>query len=216
MLKAILFDFDGTLVDTEREYIHNFDILIKDHNVSSKEEDIPYLLGKSALQKAEYMNEKYGAQIDGMMYLETFRQMNRDTIYTKVHKLAYPDAEGALRLAKKRGMDLFICSNTPSDRIRYALELFHWEDFFTDILSGSDLDMRKPSPKIYDYFLKKYGYKKEEVLVVEDSPNGIVSSKNAGIQTAGLCRLCPKEMMDADYFLDTLDDLEPLLDRLSA
>ncbi len=216
MLKAILFDFDGTLVDTEREYIHNFDILIKDHNISSKEEDIPYLLGKSALQKAEYMNEKYGAQIDGMMYLEEFRKMNRDTIYTKVHKLAYSDAEGALRLAKKRGLELFICSNTPSDRIRYALRLFHWEDLFTDILSGSDLDMRKPSPKIYDYFLKRYGYEKEEVLVVEDSPNGIVSSKNAGIQTAGLCRLCPKEMMDADYFLDTLDDLEPLLDRLSA
>ena len=217
MLKAVFFDFDGTLAKTEEGYLHNYKKLIERIGFTFHKEDEPFLVGKGTILRSEYLNEKYGYDIDGESLRKEFRKMNEEMFINEAGHFMYDDVLTCLEEMKKRGYALYLCTNTKRDLIDYALGKMGIGSYFEGILSGQDPDVmiRKPDPGIYQTLLKRYGYEKEEAVVIEDSPGGVIAARGAGILSIGLTRIIPAEVLQADIAIPSLKELPDVLDKLS-
>ncbi len=211
MLKTVVFDFDGTLVDTEKEYIENYRKLIRRFDAEIHPEDFPHLIGKGAQEKADYLNETYGYAIDGESLVLEFRTMNAEVIMRMKEDLLYEDVRGCLKAVKDMGFSCAVCSNSRKEKIHHALTVLGIDEYFDEIYSGNTLGMRKPDPALYRYLLKDRKLDPGEIIAVEDSPGGIASSKGAGVWTVGLCRVLDEDTLQADVHIHSLSELPSLL-----
>ena len=217
MLKAVFFDFDGTLAKTEEGYLRNYKKLIERTGFTFYKEDEPFLVGKGTILRSEYLNEKYGYGIDGESLRKEFRKMNEEMFTEEAGHFMYEDVIDCLNELKKEGLRLYLCTNTKRDLIEYALEKMGIGSYFEDILSGQDPDVmvRKPDPELYRILLRRSSLEKEEAVVIEDSPGGVEAAKGAGILTVGLTRIIPADVLQADIAISSLKELPDILKGLS-
>jgi HAD superfamily hydrolase (TIGR01509 family) len=172
-IKAILFDMDGTLFDTElkmNELIHN---LVREHYnldiVLSDEE----LAGLSCAQKVEKVLGKEDPD-----FLNTVIKIAS----SEYPKMAQP-IEGVIYFLgrmKKQGFKIAVCTNGEIDLLKEAFEKLEVEFDLLQGTNGGDI-RKKPEPDVYLEGMKKLGVTTDEVLIIEDSKPGINSAIAAGI-----------------------------------
>ena len=207
MIKAVIFDFDGTLGDTEPFYAVNFDDTMKEYGVICDEEDHIAFIGYGPYDKVRIVEEKYGVKIDADEAAASFRKKNNDRFPEDASCFLFDDVIGCLNLCKEKGLSCYICSNTDSARVEMMVKQMGIYEYF-DGISGKDLcGARKPSPVPYLYMLDKYGYQKDEVIVIEDSAGGVRSAKAPGLNTLGLERVKGLYLEEADEHITSLDDV---------
>ncbi len=215
MIKAVIFDFDGTLGNTEPFYEVNFDDTMKEYGITCDEEDHIAFIGYGPYDKVRIVEEKYGVKIDADEAAASFRKKNVDRFPQDASSFLFDDVRKCLDLCKEKGLACYICSNTDSSKVEKMVKQMGIYGYF-DGISGKDLcGARKPSPVPYLYLLEKYGYGKEEVLVIEDSVGGVSSAKAAGLKTLGLERVKGIDLKEADLHISSLDDLGSCFDLFS-
>ena len=182
-MKAILFDFDGTLVDTQVLY-----------NIAISKTLTPY----NQKFTVEYCSQFF----DGKCWNDAFdiiaieENFHKETIFNKgltlareiIAKHAKPTdgTPETLALLKSKGVKMAICSNSHRDEIRAVLKQTGLDDFFDDaLIFGRDLVSKgKPSSDIYLLGLEAFGVAPQNAIAIEDSINGARASLNANIPTA--------------------------------
>ena len=211
MIRNVIFDYDGTLVDTESLYSRNYAETMLRYGVVCDLKDRKSFYGYDPFEKAAKIIQRYGVTFDVEEAAREYRKLNAERFPENVKTLLFDDVVSSLEYCQSKGMRLFVCSNTQSDRIKEILEEIGILHYFEGI-SGRDLSQaRKPSPIPYQYLLNEYGLKKEETLAIEDSNGGIISAKAAGIKTVGLCRVLTKDELNADYHIDSLSELNSII-----
>lgn len=212
VLKAVIFDFDGTIADTERIYIDNFISMIEDYGLSFDEDDKRHMVGCGYSEKAEYVTKKYHVDIRNEEEdTALFRKLNADNIPKDPSCLLYDDVIPAFQMIRKKGLKIFLCSNTPSDRIEKIVTKMGIISYIDEIFGKDKFLVRKPSSVAYEYILKTKGLNKDEVIAIEDSKGGIKSAKGAGIYAIGLCRVSLPEDLNADIHISDLNELKMIL-----
>ena len=207
MIKAILFDMDGTLVDSERYYTEMSYKWLCQYNVVDKKE-IYKIVGLN-------MDDTYKTMslLSGLSYDETKKSYDE---YFSMHPMDYNDyLFNDVRdvLSKLQDYKLAICTLSS----RWMLDKFISDcslNCFDLLLSDEDVKNPKPSPDIYLKAIERLGVNKEETLVIEDSSTGIKAGKNAGICT--LARDGSRFFMDqseADYIFDDLHEVLNILNE---
>jgi HAD superfamily hydrolase (TIGR01509 family) len=172
-IKAILFDMDGTLFDTELKMNNLIRNLCAEHynmEINCTDEE---LAGLSCAQKV--------TKVLGNEDLDFIGQVNK-IASAEYPKMATP-IEGVIYFLgrmKKQGFKIAVCTNGEIQLLKEAFEKLKVE---FDLLQGtSDLDVKKkPSPDVYLKAMVKLGLDPQDVLVIEDSQPGIVSAKAANI-----------------------------------
>lgn len=211
-MKAIIFDMDGVIVDTE---IIDYDLQIKylkENNPNIKNKDYKYfseLVGlsyKKLFRKmSEFLNHSKSIETIEKEYTELEEKAHNNLFYKNL--LRY-DVIKILDWAKSCNIKLAVVSSSTKIRIINVLKACDILKYFDLIVSGEDFEESKPNPDIYLTALKKLQKNSEDVVVIEDSYYGIEASKNAFITTIAYKekRLGIKQS-HADYIFNNMTEI---------
>ena len=181
MIRGVIFDMDGVLVDTESfyhaqrlEFLRRMDYTPGDtiHRVGSNEPKIWAAL----VPESEQLRQEL------LMGYHGFRRLHP----TPYASLLNPGALELLAELKRRGIKTGIASSSVWESVDRMLETTGASDYIDHAVSGEDCSAYKPDPEVYQKALTALGLEPEEAIAVEDSPTGIAAAKNAGLRVYAL------------------------------
>lgn len=180
-MKAVVFDMDGVLFDTESVCFSAWDAVSKKMNIAPPSELAQKTLGMNEAAVDGILKEHYGADFD----TDKFRTLCRE--YTSAYFAAngVPQKKGlhsALKLLKDGGYKIAIASSTSRRGVYRNLKDADIADMFDCVICGDMVGKSKPEPDIYLTAARELGVDAAECFAVEDSKNGILSASSAGMK----------------------------------
>ena len=218
MLKGLLFDMDGTLVDNLAYHFKAFDAYAEREGFTLLEPMSLKFNGMhsdaifSAILSKEVVVE-YGLDRLNREKEEVYREMYRPNIEPIVGVVEF------IRAAKAAGIKCAIGSSGCRENVEMIIEGLGIADLIDASISGSDVTHGKPHPEIFTKAHELLGLKAEECIVVEDAVNGILAGIAAGCKCIAVTTTATAETLSeagasmcfADYSTLTIDDLNGLL-----
>jgi HAD superfamily hydrolase (TIGR01509 family) len=197
MLKALIFDVDGTLADTERDghrvaFNQAFQSANLDWNWSVElyGELLAITGGKERIRHyLDKYNPNFEAPTDLKAFIAGLHAAKTEHYCTMLAEGRIPLRTGAERLikeAREAGLRLAIATTTTMPNVTVLLEHTLGKeslDWFDIIAAGDIVPAKKPAPDIYIHVLEKMGWAPEECLALEDSENGLLSAAQADLKT---------------------------------
>lgn len=180
MIKAVLFDLDGTLVDTETISAQSWRQSGEAMQLEISEELIRSFVGRTAAVVIDMLSEHLG--IDSARAKELFdlhQRIKGELMETDL--VAKPFANKALAVLKDRGYKLGLASSSYRPVVERELEPFGMFPYFDCITCGNEVAHSKPDPEIFLLAAERLGMQPADCAVVEDSPNGVRSGHAAGM-----------------------------------
>lgn len=180
MYKYIIWDFDGTLIDSYPEICRIYFEIISKHGFEPDVELIKEcLIRNSSVETKKLIKEKY--QIDENEFEKEYDYMsNQDDSIFKMKYLN--NAEEVLKKLKELGIKNFVATNRNQSAVR-TIENLNGLNYFEEIvyLGLNGINQRKPNPESFNYILEKYKINKEEIICIGDRDLDVNTSNNAGI-----------------------------------
>jgi len=179
MIKGVVFDFDGTLIDSMKLIYRVFNDALKKRGLPQIELD---LLGRMAGRPiAEIMRLK--ADVSESTVKEVQQDMFEGYMqYCKTDCQLLPNARSVLEELRSRGIKVGLFTTTPRMPLEVVINRFGLEDYFDIILAKEDVKT-KPNPEGLERIIREFNIRKEEGLYVGDSPADILAGKAAGVKT---------------------------------
>ncbi|WP_292373760.1 HAD family hydrolase [Methanosarcina sp. UBA411] len=210
MLKAIIFDVDGVLVDSMRFQADAWVKTFKEIGITITREDIYELEGSNNRRLIKSIFEKVGREPEPW-HLDQLPERKREVLEFDQIK----PFEGILDCLKelKRHFKLAMVSGSHVDTINKIIDKY-FSNCFEVIITGSDLEYGKPDPDPYLKALEMLDLTKNECVVIENAPLGITAAKRAGLYCVAVASMLePKKIEHADL---VLEDHAALLDYLKS
>jgi beta-phosphoglucomutase len=207
MIKGVLFDMDGVLVDSE-EYICSAAIeMFREIGVSVKPEDFQQFVGMGENRYIGGVAEKYNVDADINHIKDRTYQ-----IYGEITKDRLKPLPGAKEFVERcRDLGLILALATSADKVKMEINLkgigFSKDDFQATV-NGLEVERKKPFPDIYLKAAEKIGLNPEECLVVEDAVSGIRAAKAAGCRCLAVTTSFDRSALsEADWICDSLNEV---------
>ena len=181
MIKAVIFDMDGVLIDTEKHYFSCWIQASKEAGFPFTKEQALSLRSCDAKIAEKRMKEIFGEEFDYYAIRERRRQLVKETLEQCGLEMK-PEVEETLKLLREKGIKIAVATATPLDRTREHLTQLGIMELFDSIVSAKEVEHGKPVPDVYLYACEQIGEKPEHCIAVEDSPNGILSAYRAGLK----------------------------------
>lgn len=212
-IKALLFDFDGTLLDTNeliiQSFMHIFDE--KFPGQYTKDDCIP-LIGPSLRQTFERLTPN---EVDEM--IAKYREWN-EAHHDELVK-EYDGVVETLQQLHAMGIRLVIVSSKVHVNIVKGLQVLGVAELFEYIVGADDVEHVKPHPEPIEKALKYLQLSKDEVIMVGDNSHDIEGGQNAGVKTAGVSWTIRGEAylqtFNPDYMLTTMSDIISIVRELN-
>jgi beta-phosphoglucomutase len=199
MLKAIIFDVDGVLVDSMRFQADAWVKTFKEVGINITREDIYELEGSNNKRLIKSIFEKAGKEPE-TWHLEKLPEMKREALdFDRIRPY-----EGILDCLKvlKRYFELALVSGSHTDTVNKIVNKY-FSNYFDVIITGSDLERGKPDPDPYLKALEKLDLTKNECMVIENAPLGITAAKRAGLYCVAVASMLDSEKIEhADLVLE--------------
>lgn len=180
VLRGLIFDFDGLIVDTETARYHAWKEVIESHGVelplSVWHQNIG--LPSEAFNPLDYLRDRAQGPID----LHAVRKRKNEVFWARMEgETLRPGIRHYLEQGKGRGLKMAICSSSPRRWIEQNLPKWGIDGQFDAIVTGSDVERIKPDPELYLKALDLLQLPAESCIAFEDSPKGVQSAKAAGL-----------------------------------
>jgi len=205
--RAVVFDMDGLLLDTEVVWQAAEEQLFAAHGAVFTREDKLAVVGTSFDVTARYFAERLGQPPEqGPALVEEMVLAMYDALQVEV-----AGRPGALELvARLRGrLPLALASNSPRRLVDAALATARLTDVFDVIVTSDDVALSKPAPDIYLLVCQRLGVEPAHVLALEDSAAGVASAKAAGLACIAVPQFAETDVAAADRVIDSLEELIP-------
>jgi len=180
-IKALLFDLDGTLIDSERFHFDCWNEFLQDYGVQLEFKDwIANYAGIPLPKNAKTIIDKYKIDTDLSLFINQREQL---TLYGFEHKdiELMPHALDFVRFFYEKGLTLAVVTASPRADVEAVFKRNGLAKYFTLFVTRTDVSKSKPDPESYNVCVDKLGFAKEECLVFEDTINGVKSAMAAGI-----------------------------------
>jgi beta-phosphoglucomutase-like phosphatase (HAD superfamily) len=179
-MKALIFDMDGLMVDTERLYFEAERQMVKDFNKELKDETLWKMMGRSPLEAMKVLTTDLNLDIAPEELLKM-----RDNIMIQKYKNDLIVMPGLFEIINKFHNKLLLAIATGATKIflDIVLDKLKIRDCFTVLQSSDNIKKGKPDPEIYLATLSRLNVNPYESIVLEDSSNGARAAKNAGCYT---------------------------------
>ena len=185
MIKTVIFDMDGVIVDTEPVHHYAYNQHFKQLNIEVSPEMYASFTGNSTKNIFEKLKAQFMLTEDVQTLVETKRTLFNDAFDSKEDLYLLNGVEDLIIDLHKNGMQLVLASSSAKVTINRIFNRFGLHNYFTHIVSGEDFPKSKPDPAIFIHaaYLSKTPI--ENCIVIEDSTNGIKAAKSAGIYCIG-------------------------------
>lgn len=213
MIKAVIFDMDGTLIDTERYYRIFWPKALAEFGYQMTDEQALTMRSLGRPFAPKQLKQWFGEELD----YYAVRQKRKDMMEECLDREGIRCKPGALELVRRlreEGITAAIATATDLERTAKYLRLTGLEGYFDRIISATQVAEGKPSPDIYLYACEQLGLKSEECVAVEDSPNGVLSAYRAGCKVVMVPDQTPpdEELKKCLYAVaDSLDEIWKIL-----
>jgi beta-phosphoglucomutase len=207
MIRGVLFDMDGVLADSE-EYILQASILMfAELGFTIDPDDFLPFVGTGEGNAIDKVAEKNGIRVD----IEQVKARTYEIYGTIIHNnlKPLPGAVEVVSRCRKAGLRLAIA--TSSDKVKIDASLAETgihSSWFDAIITGLDVENKKPFPDIYLKAAEKIGLRPEECLVVEDAVSGITAARRAGCRCLAVSSSFDRKLLlEADWICNSLDQI---------
>ena len=217
-IRALIFDFDGLILETEEPVFLSWQELYREHGCQLSFDDWATIIGTmdADFDPLKSLEDCIGRSLPDN---RAQRRLQRETELI-LERPALPGVEKYLKDAQRLGLRIGLASSSPCSWVTNHLTRLRLIDYFQAIRGRDDVKLTKPDPELYLAAAEGLGVPTEEAIALEDSPNGITAAKRAGMYCVAvpnvLTRRLPLEQ--ADLRLDSLIDLplEELIKKIEA
>jgi putative hydrolase of the HAD superfamily len=189
MIKAVIFDFDGLIIDTETPWYEVYSQIYREHGTELPLQEWARCIGASTqhFDPYAYLESLLQRSIDRAA-LENLSS-ERHTQIMEGRKLL-PGVTDYLQTAQKMGLKIGLASSSHREWVEKYLKRFQLMTYFQGIFTREDVQNVKPSPELYLKALGSFGLHGNEAIAFEDSPNGLKAARAAGLY----CVAIPNEI----------------------
>jgi len=214
MIRALIFDFDGLILETESPIYQSWQELYQSYGRQLSLEQWETILGtnEGSFDPMVELEAQVGSLQDRENVMSQVRQRELDLIAAQP---VLPGVRDYLVEAKKLGLKIGLASSSPCSWVTGHLSRLGLIQYFDCIYARDDVRRTKPDPELYLTVIDEFGIRPDEAVVFEDSPNGILAAKRAGL----LCVAVPNPLTrqlrldHADFRLNSMAEM-PLSELL--
>ncbi|MCH5274976.1 MAG: HAD family phosphatase [Lachnospiraceae bacterium] len=181
MIKTVIFDLDGTLIDTEKYFKVFWRKAAEAFGFDMSEKQALELRSLGKPFAAPLLQTWFGEGFDYLAVRDKRRQLMKEYL-DEVGLELKPGAKEALTWLKQNHYRVALATATPVDRAAKHLRETGIYEYFDMIVSAAQVERGKPAPDVYLYACEQLGEQPEDCIAVEDSPNGVNSAHAAGLQ----------------------------------
>ncbi len=216
-LKALIFDFDGLILDTETPELQAWQEIYAEYGLEFPVASWGRIVGGTGAGHFDPLDH-LEALVDGAVDRAALqaRHLQRDYALIAANS-AMPGVDACLETARQAGLKRGIASSSPSEWVSGHLTRIQLQHAFDVIVTADDVARTKPDPSLFLTACQRLGVSASEAIVFEDSPNGILAANRAGIFCVAVPNPVTRQLAlgSPDLVLDSLEDfrLEKLPDR---
>lgn len=208
-MKAILFDMDGVLIDSEALMAKSGILALRDYGLDPKPEDFIPFVGRGENKYIGGVAQKYGLTFDPAMKARAYHYYG---LYVETEAFVPEDVHPVLTALKQKDYKIAVCTSADYAKVVHNLRAIGLsEDFFDAFVTGDNIQNLKPHPEIYLTGAKLTGTSPEDCLVVEDAPSGVRAAHAGGMQAVGITSSFPEdylvEQSHPDFIIHRLSEL---------
>ncbi|HHW22867.1 MAG TPA: HAD family phosphatase [Clostridiaceae bacterium] len=208
MIKALIFDMDGVIIDSEPVHIQLTIDVLKDVGATPTEDEIYEFIGVRNDEMWETLKKRHqiSESVEQLMARQKAYKMER-FFNTKLEPV--DGVLDLLRAAKRKELKIALATSSPRYFAKYILKAVKASVFFDELVTADDILKSKPDPEIFLKAAQAIGVLPEECLVIEDAYFGIMAAKKAGMKCIGFRNPNSgnQDLSLADYVVSSLRDI---------
>jgi HAD superfamily hydrolase (TIGR01509 family) len=212
--RAVIFDMDGVLVDSEPVILAAAIAGLAEYGVSAQPDDFKPFVGAGEVRFIGGVAEKYGV---------LYRAEMKDRVYEIYLQIVdgklklYPHVNESLHRLHAAGWRLAVASSADRVKVDANLRVARIEtELFQVVLSAEDVQHKKPDPEIYLLAAERLGIAQANAIVVEDAVNGIRAAHAAGMRCLALTTTFAEELLEQEHPEWIVADLAAAVDKILA
>lgn len=183
-LEAVFLDLDGTLVDTLPGLKSVYFKFLQAYGITGSDDEFAQLNGPSLVEVVATLNQRYQLKQSSDALLTDYL-----ALVEAMYSTAVPPCPGAFALLNRlcsRSYKLALVTSCSGKLVDSVLSGHGWRKYFTAVITGDMIKKGKPDAQIYRTALRCVDIGAERVVAVEDSPNGVIAARDAGLNVIGV------------------------------
>tara|TARA_Y100000310_G_scaffold320251_1_gene376500 strand:- start:693 stop:1319 length:627 start_codon:yes stop_codon:yes gene_type:complete len=207
MIKAVIFDMDGVIINSEPLDMEVKQALLKEFKLKISKKKIIEEIGETAKDFFDYVNKLNNTHFDVKMLIERKMSLQKKVFRDKL-KL-FPYVKEFLRELKKSKVKVALASSSRMEKIEFVLNLLRIKGKFDVIISANDVKKGKPNPEIFLKAAKRLKIKPKDCVVIEDSVHGVRAAKRAKMHCIGVTNTFSRDKLkEADLVVKSLREVK--------
>jgi beta-phosphoglucomutase len=207
---AVLFDWDGVLVDSSRNYFRAYELVLQEVGISTTPREIYLREGQPTPQVIAAICADRGVPVsDEQLNALVLRRREHDRVLGP--RTFYPGVVGLLRQLRASGRKLAMVTGSSRKSVEAVLKPYEAE-YFDVIITADDASRPKPDPEPFLKAAEMLGVEPWRCIVVENAPFGVRAALAAGCRTIAICTtLPPEDLCGAEWVIGNHKELMSLL-----
>lgn len=207
LLKAVIFDMDGVIVDTIHLHFKSWRDSLSEYGIEFKTSQNDALRGLNRTKSLDAIMRIFDAPFTKEQQSDILKSKNirfLTSLQQTDMSIMLPGAMNLIKSIYQSTLKLAVASS--SMNARFILEQLEIGFYFDSILDGNDIKVSKPDPTVFLESAINLGYLPSEIMVIEDSVDGIMAAQNGGFHVCGVGYHF-KNKVEGVTYLDNLDGL---------
>jgi HAD superfamily hydrolase (TIGR01509 family) len=208
--RAVIFDLDGVLVDSEGLHVDAWKLLFGREGTTVSDAEYEHGVGMTDIAWIRWLFERRGKAVDATWWQDAKRAVYGDILKANVR--AFPGVPKLVERLWAEGFRLGVASSSWRENIETVVEGLGLADRFEAFVGKEDVARHKPAPDAYLRAARRLGVSPGSCTVLEDSVLGVRAAKAAGMRCIAVPNSLPADRLaEADLVLETLEDADRII-----
>lgn len=185
MRKAVIFDMDGVLIDSEPAYLEMNFKLFDELGIEMPEEEYKDFVGMDSLKMWTMIKNKYGLSESAEELRLKEKNLMKNLLEAGADSMTVRGIPELIREFRKKNYALSLASSSSRENIDTVISKINLREHFDFVISGDEVKSGKPEPDIFLRVASEFNLTPDKCFVIEDSFNGVTAAKKAGMYCIG-------------------------------